>query len=168
MSANYQRPGDEVSDVNGISRISAGSVIKGEITSPNDIRIDGSFEGRICSQAKVIVGDKAVIKGDIICNVAELWGRIDGNFFVKDTLSLKESCVVNGDLHIRRLQVDLDAQFNGNCSMITEEEFNQLTSGSQPAMYDVHSSSAKDEDEFKVSSPSSPFSIPTDEVIPEA
>ena len=123
MSANYGS--NDSASVNDISRISAGSVIKGEITSPNDIRIDGTFEGRIFSQAKVVVGEKAVIKGDIICNNADFWGKINGDFFVKDTLSLKDTCVVEGDLHIRRLQVELDAKFNGNCKMITEEEFNR-------------------------------------------
>ena len=108
MSANYGST--DSAGVNDISRISAGSVIKGEITSPNDIRIDGTFEGRIFSQAKVVVGEKAVIKGDIICNNADFWGTINGNFFVKDTLSLKDTCVVEGDLHIRRLQVELQRQ----------------------------------------------------------
>lgn len=83
MSANYGS--NDSASVNDISRISAGSVIKGEITSPNDIRIDGTFEGRIFSQAKVVVGEKAVIKGDVICNNADFWGKINGNFFVKDT-----------------------------------------------------------------------------------
>ena len=62
MASSYDRSAESVG-VNDISRISAGSSIKGEITSPNDIRIDGNFEGKIISQAKVVVGEKAVIKG---------------------------------------------------------------------------------------------------------
>jgi cytoskeletal protein CcmA (bactofilin family) len=127
MAINVQKPTDPASSVNDVSRISSGSCIKGEITSPYDIRIDGCFEGKVCSQTKVVVGEKAVIKGDIICNNVDFWGKIDGNFYVKDTLSLKASCEVNGDLHIKRLQVDLDAKFNGSCKMITEEEFVSLT-----------------------------------------
>ncbi len=166
MSANYGS--NDSAGVNDISRISAGSVIKGEITSPNDIRIDGTFEGRIFSQAKVVVGEKAVIKGDVICSNADFWGKINGNFFVKDTLSLKDTCVVEGDLHIRRLQVELDAKFNGNCKMITEEEFNQLTSGSRPGMYEVPAPAPKEEEDFTVASGKSPFTIPANDEIPEA
>lgn len=124
MSENY---------TNEASRISAGSRIKGEIVSPNDIYIDGTFEGRVISEAKVIVGQKAVVNGDIICDNCEFGGRINGNFFVKDTLSLKSSCVVNGDLHVKRLQVELDAKFNGNCRMISEDEFAKLTGRRQEA-----------------------------------
>ena len=117
---------EPVVNVNSISRISAGTVIKGQILSPNDIRIDGTFEGRVQSKGRVVVGESAVIKGDIVCENVDLWGKVEGNLFVKDTLSLKEGCVVDGNLHIRRLAVELGATFNGNCKTITEAEFNKL------------------------------------------
>ena len=117
---------EPVVNVNSISRISAGTVIKGEILSPTDIRIDGTFEGRVQSKGRVVVGESATIKGDIVCENVDLWGKVDGNLFVKDTLSLKEGCVVDGNLHIRRLAVELGATFNGNCKTITEAEFNKL------------------------------------------
>ena len=39
-------------NVNSISRISVGTLIKGEIVSPTDIRIDGTFEGKVHSKVK--------------------------------------------------------------------------------------------------------------------
>ena len=117
---------EPVVNVNSISRISAGTVIKGEIISPTDIRIDGTFEGRVQSKGRVVVGESAVIKGDIVCENVDLWGKVEGNLFVKDTLSLKEGCVVAGNLHVRRLAVELGATFNGNCKTITEAEFSKL------------------------------------------
>ena len=114
-------------NVNSISRISAGTVIKGEILSPGDIRIDGTFEGRLQSKGRVVIGETAVIKGDILCDNVDLWGKVEGNIYVKDTLALKEGCVVNSNLHIRRLSVELGATFNGNCKTITDAEFDKLT-----------------------------------------
>ena len=119
-------------NVNSISRISAGTVIKGEIVSPTDIRIDGTFEGRIQSKGRVVIGESAKINGDIVCENVDLWGKVEGNLFVKDTLSLKDGCMVSGNLHIRRLSVELGATFNGNCKTITEAEFDKL-SGNEPA-----------------------------------
>jgi len=113
-------------NVNEVSRVSTGTIIKGEISSPNDIRIDGTFEGKIFSKGKVVVGEKAVITGDIICTNVDFWGKMRGNFYVKDTLSLKDTCQIEGDLHIRRLQVELDAKFNGTCTMISEADFDKL------------------------------------------
>ena len=103
------------SNVNAISRISAGTVIKGEILSPSDIRIDGTFEGKVQSKGRVVVGETAVIKGDIICENVDLWGKVEGNLFVKDTLALKSGCRVDGNLSISRLSVELGAVFNGTC-----------------------------------------------------
>ena len=117
---------EQTVNVNEVSRISAGTVIKGEITSPNDIRIDGRFDGQVCSKGRVVVGEKALIKGDIICANVDFWGTMEGNFYVKDTLSLKSSSKVKGDLHIKRLQVELDAKFDGTCQMITESDFDRL------------------------------------------
>ena len=119
--------------MNEVSRISAGTVFKGELSSPTDIRIDGSFEGRIISKGRVVVGEKASITGDLVCNSADFAGVMKGNFFVKDTLTLKGGCTVDGDLHIKRLQVELDAMFNGNCRMISDAEFESLTGESAAA-----------------------------------
>lgn len=114
-------------NVNSVSRISAGTVIKGEIQSPYDLRIDGTFEGKIQTKGRVVVGESAIIKGNIICENVDLWGIVEGDLFVKDTLALKEGCKMNGNINISRLAVELGATFNGTCRTITEEEFNKLT-----------------------------------------
>ena len=113
-------------NVNSISRISSGTIIKGEIVSPYDIRIDGTFEGKIQSKGRVVIGESANIKGDVICENVDLWGKIEGNVFVKDSLALMDGCSVNGNLHARRLSVELGSIFNGNCRMITETEFDKV------------------------------------------
>ncbi len=131
---------------NTISRISYGTVFKGEIMSPNDIRIDGTFDGQIRSKGRVVVGESAVIKGDIICNDIDLWGKVEGNIYVKDTLNLKEGCTVSGNLHIKRLSVELGATFNGNCKTITEAEFDKISGFStvapKPAQQPQHAQPA--------------------------
>lgn len=122
---------ETVVNVNSISRISAGTIIKGEIVSPCDIRIDGTFEGKIQSKGRVVIGETAFIKGDIICDNIDLWGKVEGNVFVKDTLNLKDGCAVNGNLNIRKISVELGATFNGNCKMISEADFDRV-SGAKP------------------------------------
>ena len=112
-------------NVNSVSRISEGTVIKGEIFSPSDIRIDGSFEGKIISEGRVVAGEKAVIKGDIICDNFDIWGKLEGCIYTKDMLSLKEGCKVDGNINVRRLSVELGAVLNGTCKTITEAEFDK-------------------------------------------
>ncbi len=132
-------------NVNSISRISFGTVFNGEISSPTDIRIDGKFEGKVQSKGRVVIGETAVIKGDIICNDIDLWGKLEGNVYVKDTLALKEGCVVNGNLHIKKLSVELGATFNGNCRTITDAEFDKIagvTSTAKPVQQPQHAQPA--------------------------
>ena len=117
---------DTTVNVNDVSRIAAGTVFKGELTSPGDIRIDGEFEGKIFSKGRVVVGEKAKFKGEIVCVNLDFYGTMKGNFIVKDTLTLKTGCKVDGDLNTRRLQVELDAKFNGTCRMTEEGEFDKL------------------------------------------
>ena len=127
---------EPVVNANSISRISEGTIIKGEIVSPNDIRIDGTFEGKVQSKGRVVIGESAHIIGDVICENVDLWGKLDGNVFVKSTLALKEGCKVNGNLHIKKLSVELGAVFNGNCKTISDAEYDKL-SGSQVAVKPV-------------------------------
>ena len=117
-------------NVNTINRISVGTIIKGEIVSSSDIRIDGTFDGKVQSNGRVVIGESASVKGDIICENLDLWGTVDGNVYVKDTLSLKQGCTVNGNVHIRRFCVELGSTFNGTCKMITEDEFEKLIAAS--------------------------------------
>ena len=139
MSSKPQAP---AVNVNEVSRISTGTVIKGEITSPNDIRIDGTFEGKIVCKGSVVAGEKAVIKGDIVCENVDFWGKLEGCLYVKDTLTLKDTCTVTGDLHIKRLVVELGARFNGACKMLVEGEFEKLT-GTAPKKEPVAVAPAK-------------------------
>ena len=117
---------DPINNTQDASKISAGTIFKGEISSPGDIRIDGTFDGQVYAKGRVSAGSKAVINGNVVCQNVEFSGTMKGNFYVKDTLTLKANCEVNGDLHIKRLQVELDAKFNGNCRMLADGEFDRL------------------------------------------
>lgn len=123
---------EPVVNANSVSRISEGTIVKGEITSPGDIRIDGQFEGRIVAKGRVVIGESAVIKGDIVCANIDLFGKLCGDVFVKDTLALKSGCVVDGNLNVSKLYVELGSSFNGNCKMISEGEFDKIVGTQAP------------------------------------
>ena len=113
-------------DANSVSRISAGTSVKGEISSHSDIRIDGLVEGRLYSEGRVVVGENAEIKGTILCSDLDLWGKVEGEIFVRDVLSLKATSSVHGDLHVKKIQVEMGAEINGTCKMISEADFDAL------------------------------------------
>lgn len=124
---------EQTVNVNSVSRISSGTFFKGEISSPYDLRIDGSFDGKLYSKGRVVVGETAKVTGEVLCENVDLWGSVKGDLYVKDTLSLKSGCIVEGGINVRKLIVELGAAFNGTCKMITEEDFDKTVSGEELA-----------------------------------
>lgn len=118
-------------NANEVSRIAQGVIIKGDITSRTDIRVDGQIDGTICSEGRIVVGETAVLTGSLYCNNTDFWGRMDGDLFVRDVLSVKSTAVINGNIHVRKLQVEMGAQINGSCRMISEDEFD-VAAGNAP------------------------------------
>ena len=94
----------------GATLISAGTVLKGDISSSNDLRIDGTVIGNIKSGSKIIVGSSGVVEGDIT-------GKVTGNIRAKELLQLRGECLVTGNLYAGKLQVEPSATFNGQCHM---------------------------------------------------
>ena len=109
------------SDINGhYSRIESSTKVKGEILSEGDFRIDGTLEGSIKTDGKVVVGKEGNIKGSVSCTNADVEGKINGNLFVSNTLSLKSSSRIDGEVIIGKLIVESGATFNATCSMNNE------------------------------------------------
>lgn len=106
-----------VTNGNGATLISAGTTLKGDISSSNDLRIDGTVIGNINSSAKIIIGSNGVVEGDITGTQADIVGKVSGNIRAKDILQLKGESVVTGNLYAGKLQIEPTATFNGQCHM---------------------------------------------------
>ncbi len=102
---------------NGTTLISAGTTLKGDMSSNADLRIDGTIIGNINSSSKIVIGSSGVVEGDIFGNNADIVGKVSGNIRAKELLQLRGDCVVNGNLYAGKLQVEPSATFNGQCHM---------------------------------------------------
>jgi cytoskeletal protein CcmA (bactofilin family) len=94
-----------------------GSKIVGKIIADSDFRIDGEVEGEIVCNGKVVIGPNGVLKGTISCTNAEIVGRVIGDIVVSESLTLKSSANIEGDVKTKILVVEPNAIFNGTCSM---------------------------------------------------
>ena len=125
IMATTPTPSNNMNDVN---RIALGTRLVGDMASENDIRIDGEFDGRLYCAGRVVVGEKAVLKGDFFCANVDFSGTMTGgNIYARETLSLKAGCSVEGNLYFQRFQVELDSRFNGTCKVLGEEEFAKVS-----------------------------------------
>ena len=99
------------------SRIESTTKFKGDIISDADFRIDGELEGTIKIKGKLIVGKNGKLNGVIDCNTADIEGSIKGSLKATNTLSLKSSSKIEGEVFIGKLIVEAGATFNASCSM---------------------------------------------------
>ncbi len=97
--------------------LTAGSKIIGTIIADSDIRIDGTVEGDLQCSGKVVIGEKGSLKGTITCQNAEIMGRLDGKVQTSQTLALRSTGNIQGEVKTQTLIVEPDAVFNGTCSM---------------------------------------------------
>src|SRR6187402_2324894 len=112
-----EKPNGNGGGGNGTTLISAGTTIKGDMSSNSDLRIDGTIIGNINSNAKIVIGSSGVVEGDIFGNNADIVGKTSGTIKVKELLQLRGECVVNGNIYAGKLQVEPSATFNGQCHM---------------------------------------------------
>ena len=105
---------------NSINIITAGTLIKGDISASGDFRLDGTLEGNIQLNGKLVVGDSGVVNGNILCVNANIIGTVNGNLSVKELLSLNATACVKGDILINNLSIEPGAVFTGKCRMLDE------------------------------------------------
>ena len=91
--------------------------IKGDITSEEDFRIDGYFEGNLTTTSKIVLGEKGVLNGNIKCGNAEILGKVTGDLVVENLLSIKSSASIDGNVTIGKLAIEPGAVFNATCTM---------------------------------------------------
>jgi len=105
---------------NSINIITSGTLIKGDISASGDFRLDGTLEGNIQLNGKLVVGDSGVVNGNVLCVNANIIGTVNGNLSVKELLSLNATARVKGDILINKLSIEPGAIFTGKCRMLDE------------------------------------------------
>ncbi len=102
--------------------LTAGSKIIGTIIADSDIRIDGTVEGDLQCTGKAVIGEQGFLKGSVVCQNAEILGKLDGKIEVAHTLALRATGTIEGEVKTSTLIVEPNAVFNGTCSMAKESK----------------------------------------------
>lgn len=97
--------------------IAQGTTITGDIISSGDFRIEGTIQGNLKTPGKVVIGKTGVINGTLKGANADIEGKFSGKLMISDTLSLKASAWVDGEVEVGKLAVEPGASFNATCTM---------------------------------------------------
>ena len=95
------------------SIISADVVMRGNINAAGEVQFDGSLEGDIRATS-LIIGEKATVKGEVVCENVTVRGRVEGGIRAKQ-VSLAATAHIQGDILHSSLSVESGAHFEGNC-----------------------------------------------------
>ena len=107
------RPEDE----SGVNVIAAGTTLKGNIVTSGDCRIDGTMEGTIQSNAKVIIGANGKLEGELVCKNLDIEGKVKATVNVGELMSLRANSTLIGNVIVGKIAIEPGANFVGNCRM---------------------------------------------------
>ena len=113
----FQKMKSNETPQNQLNFITAGTFLEGTIETKGSIRIDGKVKGIIRAADDVSVGRNGEIIGEVYAKTAKIAGRIEGNVFIDQKLTLQESSSLNGNLSAGKLVIDEGAFFNGKSEM---------------------------------------------------
>ncbi|MNQ26602.1 Polymer-forming cytoskeletal [compost metagenome] len=101
------------------NRIVEGTMIKGDIHSLADFRLDGELIGNFQSNGKIVIGPAGSVTGDIVCKNADIEGKFNGKIQVAEVLNVKSKASIHGEVAVGRLSVEPGADFSASCIMNT-------------------------------------------------
>ncbi|MCL6462821.1 Polymer-forming protein [Flavobacterium micromati] len=99
------------------NRIVEGTIIKGDIISKADFRLDGELIGNFETSGKLVIGPAGSVTGDIICNNVDIEGKFSGIIQVTELLNVKATAVIKGEVKVGKLSVEPGADFSATCVM---------------------------------------------------
>ena len=102
--------------------IGPGSDLNGNISTGGFTRIDGNIRGNVKVKGRVIIGERARIKGDVTGTNITIGGVVYGNIISDGHLVILSTAVVIGDIITRRIQADDGSFINGRVAVCLNDE----------------------------------------------
>lgn len=102
------------------SFVGTSSNFKGDIDTKGTLRIDGTMTGNINADW-VILGEKAILKGNITARGIIIGGKVEGNLKAKEIVELKSKGHIIGDISTIKLTIAEGGIFEGRSTMSKED-----------------------------------------------
>ena len=119
-SVASQHPGTDQkrSSERSVVNIGKSVVIKGELTGSEDLAVEGHVEGKIeLRQHALTIGPNGKIKAQVFAKSVVVLGAVTGNITATESVSLRDSGSVDGDIAAPRVAIAEGAHFRGSIDM---------------------------------------------------
>lgn len=91
--------------------------IKGNLKFDGELTFEGKLEGEITSEGTLLLGESAVINGNINVNSVVVRGKINGNVTAKDKIDIKPKTELFGDVRAAKLVIEEGITFVGKAEV---------------------------------------------------
>lgn len=114
---NNKKPSASQLDNQPITTVLGSEIIfSGDIQGTQSIKIDGRVNGNISVENGIILGEKAVVEGDLHSKNIIIYGEIHGNIYCNEII-LKSSGTINGDINTNSIEIEMGGKYNGKLKM---------------------------------------------------
>jgi cytoskeletal protein CcmA (bactofilin family) len=104
----------------------------GELVGEEDLLIQGYVEGTIDLRGNSLtVGKHGVVKANVLAKNVTIEGKIEGDVFGEERISVKSSSQVRGNLVAERVTLEEGAKFKGSIDMDMESRKEEFKSFNQ-------------------------------------
>ncbi len=97
-------------------------LLKGKVSSDEDVHIEGKIEGQLSVEAKVVVGRTGVVDADIEAREVVIEGTVNGNVKGHNKVEIVPEGVLNGNILSQRVKLADGAVFKGSIDMTLKDE----------------------------------------------
>jgi cytoskeletal protein CcmA (bactofilin family) len=92
---------------------------KGELRAEEDFTLQGQIEGSIHHTQNLTIGPDGVVKGDSRALNVVVEGTVEGDLYALESISVRATARVTGNLFAPRISIAEGANFNGRVDMAT-------------------------------------------------
>jgi cytoskeletal protein CcmA (bactofilin family) len=135
----------------GLSVISAGMTVRGDIESNGTVKVEGAVEGQVQARHQVLVAKGGSVHGDIDAREAVIGGMVHGAIKATERVEVQSGATVNGDITTLRIAVAEGGNLNGAIRM------RDVTADARPADPQAASAASRAEPRAAGPSPTSPI-----------
>lgn len=113
--------GHRPTEINAL--LGRGTHFEGKLFFEGRVRIDGSFRGEIRGEDVLVIGEGAVVVGEIhVATCIVTGGEVQASVRARDAIELYAPSKVTGALHAPAIFIDRGVQFDGSCKMAPIED----------------------------------------------
>jgi cytoskeletal protein CcmA (bactofilin family) len=108
--------GHRPTEINAL--LGRGTHFEGKLFFEGRVRIDGSFKGEIRGDDVLVIGEGAVVSGQVhVATCIVTGGEVEADIKARDAIELYAPSKVTGGLHAPAIFIDRGVKFEGSCKM---------------------------------------------------